>query len=69
MSTHDLRALIDAQTKAYYIQGIPSLTQRLERLDTLFIDGIRYARKRLKKWMYPPYGKTFDSIIKIMLRF
>ena len=92
MSKQDLRARLDAQTNAYYSQGIPSLKQRLATLDTLFnilksnehaiteaiskdfghrahqetqlaelflcIDGIRYARKRLKKWMRPQKRST-----------
>ena len=92
MSEQDLRARLDAQTNAYYSQGIPSLKQRLATLDTLFnilksnehaiteaiskdfghrahqetqlaelflcIDGIRYARKRLKKWMRPQKRST-----------
>jgi len=92
MSKQGLHALLDAQTKAYYSQGIPPLEQRLEYLDTLFnilktnqhaiaeaisndfghrahqetrlaelflcIDGIRYARKRLKKWMRPQKRST-----------
>jgi len=36
VSRHDLRALLGAQKKAYYRQGIANLAQRLERLDTLF---------------------------------
>ena len=87
MSKQHLHKVLDAQRKAYYNQGIPSLEQRLEtlnkvlgilrtnqraiaeaisndfgnrahqetRLAELFlcIDGIKYTRKRLKKWMRP----------------
>ncbi|MDC1509164.1 coniferyl aldehyde dehydrogenase [Oceanospirillaceae bacterium] len=87
VTTQELHNVLNAQTQAYYTQGIPSLEQRLSNLDTLFdilknnqqaiaqaisndfghrahqetqlaelflcLDGIRYVRKRLKKWMRP----------------
>ena len=87
VTAQELHNVLDAQTQAYYTQGIPSLEQRLSNLDTLFdilknnqqaiaqaisndfghrahqetqlaelflcLDGIRYVRKRLKKWMRP----------------
>lgn len=87
LTAKELHAVLNTQTQAYYSQGIPSLEQRLDSLDTLFdilkanqhaiaqaisndfghrahqetqlaelflcLDGIRYARKRLKKWMRP----------------
>ena len=36
VTAQELHNVLDAQTQAYYTQGIPSLEQRLSNLDTLF---------------------------------